>query len=167
MPSPRPARRRAAHSLLILGVLAAACGGGDRGAAGCGRIVREPLDPSYLVHVLGSADDVDYQSDPPTSGPHQPGPALEGVVDEPLSRPIQVGVLEGGGVLVQHRPDLSPTDRELLASVAGSRVVVAPNPGLADPVVATAWTYKLTCADVDVEALEEFISARSGKGPEG
>ena len=34
--------------------------------------------------------------------PHQPTPPVEGVVTKPLSRPVQVGLLEEGRVLLQH-----------------------------------------------------------------
>lgn len=143
-----------------------ACGsGGDDGA--CGPIRREALDPAYLVHVLGTETAVDYTSDPPTSGPHQPGPPVEGVVDEPITRPIQVGILERGDVLLQHDPDLPAGDLAALQELAGERVVVAPNPDLPDPVVATAWVYKRTCSSVDAEALQGFVDERVDNGPEG
>jgi hypothetical protein len=158
--SPRP---RAAALVVGMALLTAGCG--DDGAGGCGAIRRERLDPAYLVHVLGD-EDVEYTSDPPTSGPHQPSPAFEGVVDEPLSRPVQVGVLERGDVLVQHDPDLSRGERSALEELAGDGVVVAPNPDLPAPVVATAWLFKRTCDDVDVDAIEAFIAERKGKGPE-
>jgi hypothetical protein len=154
--------------LLIAGLVAAlatACGGDDGSSAGpCGPILRESLDSAYLVHVLGADTEVEYTSDPPTSGPHQPGPPVDGVVDEPLTRPIQVGILERGDVLIQHDPEIPTAELEPLA---GSGVVIAPNPDLPDPVVATAWTYKRTCRSVDLTALEEFVDERLGKGPEG
>jgi hypothetical protein len=155
-----------AGALALLTVVAG-CGDGGGGSSGaCGPVTREALDPDYLVHVLGG-DDVDYESDPPTSGPHQPTPPVEGVVDEPLPRPIQVGILERGDVLLQHRPDLSGDQLTALQELAGPGVVVAPNPDLDDPVVATGWLYKRTCDTADIPALEEFVDARTGKGPEG
>ena len=68
----------------------------------------ESLDSAYLVHVLGTGTDVEYTSDPPDLRP-APGraPPSTGVVDEPLTRPIQVGILERGDVLLQHLPDLA------------------------------------------------------------
>jgi hypothetical protein len=164
---PRPIAPLAARSLLVLalGAGSAACGS-DGGEGACGPIVRESLDSAYLVHVLGGATDVEYTSDPPTSGPHQPGPPVDGVVDEPITRPIQVGILERGDILLQHRPDLPATQRAELEALGGDGVVVAPNPDLDDPVVATAWTYKRTCEAVDVDALQQFIDERAGKGPD-
>jgi hypothetical protein len=66
-------------------------------------------------------------------------------------------------VLVQHRPDV---DASALADLAGDRVVVAPNPDLPAPVVATAWLHKRTCTEPDVDALQAFVDARVGHGPD-
>lgn len=132
----------------------------------CGPIQEEPLDPTYLVHVVGTGEDIEYRSDPPTSGPHKAGPPVEGVVDEPLPRPVQVGILERGDVLVQHAPDLTPEEQADLATLAAPGVVIAPNPDLPAPVVATAWTHKRTCDAVDLDALQGFIDERRGKGPD-
>src|SRR5687767_13357036 len=107
-----------------LGLGVAGCGG-DGGGDACGPTTREALDPAYLVHVLGDDQSVEYTSDPPTSGPHMPSPPVEGVLDEPLSPALQVGVLERGDVLVQHDPDLAADDRADLEELAGSGVVVA------------------------------------------
>ena len=145
----------------------AACGGGDGEAGSCGPILREALDSAYLVHVLGTETGVEYSSDPPTSGPHQPGPAVSGVVEDPITRPVQVGILERGDVLIQFSPDLAEDDRTELARLGGDRVVVAPNPDLPSPVVATAWVYKRSCTSVDVDPLKDFIEERVGRGPEG
>ena len=159
-----PLRRLLAGAVIAL---LAACGDDGEGSGACGPILREALDSTYLVHVLGTDTDVEYTSDPPTSGPHQPGPPVEGVVDEPITRPIQVGILERGDVLIQHDPSLDGADADRLAELGGAGVVVAPNPDLPDPIVATAWTAKRTCRSVDVEALQEFVDERAGKGPEG
>lgn len=163
MTAARRTRLAPAAVLLVAGI--GACSSGGEGA--CGPIRREALDPSYLVHVLGADVAVDYTSDPPTSGAHQPGPPVDGAVDDPIALPIQVGILERGDVLLQHDPDLGADDLAALRDLAGEGVVVAPNPDLPDPIVATAWVYKRTCSAVDVGALEEFIDERAGNGPEG
>jgi hypothetical protein len=150
-----------AGGALGLGVL----GCSDRSGGACGPVTREALDSAYLVHVLGDAE-VEYTSHPPTSGPHQPAPAIEGVQEEPISEPVQVGVLERGDILLQHGPDLTGDDLAALRSLAGPGVVVATNPDLPDLVVATAWVHKQECDALDVHALEAFVDQRAGKGPE-
>jgi hypothetical protein len=153
--------------VLLAAIALGSCGGGSGDGQACGPTTRESLDPAYLVHVLGEADDLEYASDPPTSGPHQPGPEVAGVVAEPLTRPVQVGILERGDVLIQHLPDLDDESRADLDALGGDRVVVAPNPDLPAPVVATAWLFKRTCETVDTAALRDFVAERVGNGPEG
>jgi hypothetical protein len=155
--------------VLALVAVAAGCSGDDHPATACGPIRSEPLDRRSLVHVLPGGPVPDYQTDPPTSGPHQPAPPVEGMVDRPIDRPVQVGILEGGRVLLQHR-GLDGDDRRRLRELAGPEVVVAPagddSPGDA-VVVATAWLAKSTCTAVDVDALAAFVDGRAGRGPGG
>ena len=166
--APRRSPWRGLAVVLGVAVAGSACGssGGDD-AGGCAAITREALDPAYLVHVVSDDGDLEYTSDPPTSGPHQPSPPITGVVTDPIPRPVQVGILERGDVLLQHDPDLPGADLTRLEALAGDGVVVAPNPDLPEPVVATAWLYKRTCDEVDAEALQEMIDERQGKGPDG
>ena len=164
VPARRSPRWAVASGALVITLVVGACS--DDGDTGCGPITREALDPAYVVHVLGNETEVEYTSDPPTSGPHQLAPPVDGVVDEPISRPVQVGVLERGDILLQHGPDLEASEVAELEALAGDGVVVAPSSELPSPIVATAWLYKRTCATVDAAALEEFIDERRGKGPE-
>lgn len=160
----RNIRCRALTATLLV-VLAGACDGGSPGrGAGCDEPQQERFDPASGTHVLAGAPDPGYRSDPPTSGPHVPGPVLSGVRDEPLSRPAQVGQLEAGAVLLQHR-DLDADALAALEELAGDGVVVLPNADLPAPVVATAWLFKLTCGDVDADALGAFVDEHLGQGP--
>lgn len=164
-----------AAAALVLGLpLLAACSGSSGASQGCGDPVRERLDPSSSVHLVTTADEPDYLSDPPTSGAHYAVPAPTGVSDDALPRPLQVTVVEAGLVLVQYQPDELDADQvaALEALVADDdQVVVAPGPGLGDPVVATAWTWKLTCGSIDAdpgaatEALADFAAERAGEAP--
>ena len=158
--------------VLVLAVLLAssAAGCGDDGGSSarevegsCGTPRREQLDNRFVEHVLPGAEP-GYLTDPPTSGPHQPAPAPRGSSDTPLSRPVQVGLLEQGRVLVQYR---DRRDAEALGRLASPDVIVAPNPELPADVVATAWTFKLECDGVDIAALDTFVADHEGKGPDG
>lgn len=149
--------------------------------AGCGSAtevcteLREPEDPLSGLHVIG--DDVAYSTDPPTSGPHWAVEAPTGLQEAVLPLPVQVRILESGGVVVQ------TADAEALAALAdlasdgltppeGDRpaaegsLVVAPGPADLDAlVVATAWTWKLQCSAVDLEAVRVFAAQRRHAAP--
>ena len=90
------------------------------------------------------------------------------MLDEPLSRPGA-----GGDPRARRRPassttpTSSPPPSHELEALAGDQVVVAPNPDLPHPIVATAWVFKRTCETVDAAALQEFVDDHVGKGPEG
>ncbi|MEY2461623.1 MAG: hypothetical protein QOG30_3453 [Acidimicrobiaceae bacterium] len=155
----------AAVVLLVVVLLAAplaACGGGGSSAS-CSSATPEQINTD-LHHVIAGGDEPVYATDPPTSGPHTPGAAPQGVLDHPLSRPSQVGALEAGIVLLQYR-DLSPDEIRSLGQLATDKVVVLPNASLPDRVVATAWLFKQTCSGVDTAALRGFIRTRAGHGP--
>ena len=73
---------------------------------------------------------------------------------------MQVTVLARGAVLVQYR---DPAAAETLAPLADrGDIVVAPAPDLDEAVVATAWTVKLRCEAVDVDAIAAFFDAQVG-----
>jgi drug/metabolite transporter (DMT)-like permease len=157
----------AAMIVLALALVVAGCAGDDDDGSSLGEacepVRTEALDPSSGQHVLSNAPEPTYLSDPPTSGPHQPGRLESGVVDEPLSRPVQVGILEAGQILVQHTDDLDTATTDDLVAL-GADVVVAPNPDLPAPIVATAWRHKLECQEVELSNLRDFVDSFAGGG---
>ena len=137
---------------------------GRSASASCDVPAEDPLDPRSLQHALGGPPP-SYATEPPTSGPHLPGRLSGGVVAEPLSGPVQVGALEAGQVLLQHR-DLAPEARSRLEALAGPLVIVAPNPALPSPVVASAWRTRLLCREIDDSVLSRFIDDHAGRSPQ-
>ncbi len=146
--------------LLVVGVLVVLRSSASASGR-CADPVRDPLDPRSLQHPLGGAPPT-YATEPPTSGPHQAGGHPGGAVAEPLAGPVQVGALEAGQVLVQHR-DLAPAERSRLEALGGSQVIVAPNPALPTRVAASAWRTRQLCPGVDEEALRRFIEVHAGR----
>lgn len=132
-------------------------------AGRCGDVVTEPLDSRSLQHVFPGAPPPAFADAHPTSGPHTPGVERAGVQPETLSPELQVGLLEEGKVLLQHQ-GLDDQARARLESLAGPDVVVAPGEGLPDSLLATAWTAKLRCDGVEVEAVRRFIQRYEGVG---
>ncbi|MEM9466137.1 MAG: DUF3105 domain-containing protein [Actinomycetota bacterium] len=148
--------------LLLLGALVTACG--ESGAAACVEL-REPQDPASGQHVLEAGVAV-YRTDPPTSGPHIAGPTPSGPLAQPLDPAIQVRLLEAGGVMIQYDASLSPAEIAALEAFGDDLIVIAPTvTELSEPVVATAWTWKLSCGSVDDDALRRFIRDRPADAP--
>lgn len=151
-------------SLTLVAACSSSAGNSGGSAGACGPVRREPLDPRSLQHVLPNAPTPQYRTDPPTSGPHQPSPPVSGALATSLPKPVQVGLLEGGNVLVQYR-GLPKAKVRVLDGMAGPKTVVAPNPELErGQVVLTSWLHKQTCSTVDPRAIRAFVTARAGRG---
>ncbi|MGH8874671.1 MAG: DUF3105 domain-containing protein, partial [Acidimicrobiia bacterium] len=160
--------------LMAAVMLLGACGGSEGGEVelpvqtfrdqGVNHLTEESVQD-----ILAGAPGPDYNSDPPTSGPHAPTWAPCGVYREPIPDIFQVHTLEHGAVLAQYRPDL-PADQvaalESLARELGQHVLVAPRDGLGPPVVLTAWTVLVELPELDLEAVREFHREYAQRGPE-
>lgn len=160
-----PRRTSLFAAAVLLATIAPGCGSSD---AACGPIVHDTLDPGSGTHVLPGSPTPSYLVNPPTSGPHQPGPVIDGPVREPIAPQLQVGVLEEGRVLIQY-DDVSSVDRDRLEALNSDKVLVAPASALPDGVrvAATAWVTHQHCSAVDIDTLEKFATSFSGKGPGG
>jgi hypothetical protein len=148
--------------LVTVAMSATACGGAA--ADGSCAEVREPEDPLSIQHVI-DPDAVVFRTDPPTSGPHLSGPALAGILTQPITPAAQVRTLEAGTVVVQYEDDAALDALRPLVADEAARFAIAPADALPAPVVATAWTWKLTCEGPDVGRILEFATARAAVAP--
>jgi hypothetical protein len=116
-----------------------------------------------------------YNSNPPTSGPHEEVFADGYISKTPLPNPIQVHLLEHGSVIISYNctcPDLVEKLTELarsfdtynpqMAMEMGKAVLIAPNPTLDHKIVLTAWTRRLPLDRYDEGAIKQFITAWLG-----
>jgi hypothetical protein len=111
-----------------------------------------------------------YKVDPPSGGDHEPVAAQPGIYKpgEVPSDGKLVHAMEHGYVILWYRPG----DTKLMSDVEdlGDRysdvTLVIPRTSMDVPVAATAWHRRLLCPSFDEKALEEFIEAYQGKGPE-
>jgi hypothetical protein len=139
-----------------------------------------PLLPADHVPI---GSDIQWDSNPPSSGPHYPIWAAYETYDSPVPRGYYVHDLEHGAVVLLYNcpsgcPDAIavleqaanqiPTDPLCVADGEGIRVrvVITPDPLLDVPVAAAAWgwTYRAQCADLPT--LGDFAQAHYGQGPE-
>ncbi|MGF1516884.1 MAG: DUF3105 domain-containing protein [Nodosilinea sp.] len=114
---------------------------------------------------------IDYDTDFPTSGPHDPNPVLPGVYSQEQRLEELVHSLEHGNIVIYiDQPGQVAVDtltawaREFPGYWDG--LVVVPRPGLGQEVVLTAWTQKLRLPEFEPEAAATFIDTYRGRGPE-
>jgi hypothetical protein len=143
-------------------------------AAGC---VSKAFPSEGRTHVTTT---VHYKTNPPTSGNHNPTPALDGIYD-PGNTPTKehfVHTLEHGRVEVQYRPgtpkhtrdQLETLFNEPLHGLAGYKMLLFENnTNMPYAVAATAWQHLLGCPKMNdkvFDAIRAFRAVYTDKGPE-
>lgn len=115
-----------------------------------------------------------YNSNPPTSGPHDPQPVPWGFYDQPVPKEKLVHNLEHGGLLLLFNcaegcPELEQQLRLFAEAYVdqGLKLVVAPYPDMQSSFALVAWTYLDTFDALDPDRIARFIEANLGsKAPE-
>lgn len=116
-----------------------------------------------------TTDPVQYPTTPAVSGAHAPGSLPCGVYSTQLPDESQVHMLEHGAVGVQYQPTLEPSTIESIEDLvrdAGDNVFAAPYEGLEKPIAVTSWSRMMTLDEFDRGAVEQYIDAFAGEGPE-
>jgi hypothetical protein len=122
-----------------------------------------------------------WNSFPPTSGPHYFTPAVYGFYSQPVELARVLHNLEHGGVYMLYGPKTPPDTVQLLRGVYDRDprgLVVAPLPEMGNKIAFGAWTspapgsseigtgHLAKCTAVNKDAVEAFLSAFRGRGPE-
>ena len=118
-------------------------------------------------HLL-QGETLNYASATPTSGTHAPNAPRCGVITGGLPLEFAVHALEHGVVVVWYRPDLEDDVLPDLTSIMqewDSHVIVAPNPRISEPLIATAWNRLMRFNAVGPD-VAEFIDVYRRRGPE-
>ncbi len=172
---------------IVLGVVFLA--GGDDGedlaatmqAGGC---ELKTVPALVGAHTLGPEEtSTEWNTDPPTSGPHNDIPAVYGEYDTPLRTAQLVHNLEHGAVFVLYGPQVPDATVQQLRDFYNedtSGVLLAPYPKLGGEIALGAWTvpddfetggtngrsYLATCTKFDQEAFDAFRDDLRFRGPE-
>ena len=128
-----------------------------------------PIQPSSILPEEESFEE--YNTVPPTSGPHWRQPAPWGIYASPIADERQVANLAHGGVIIQYNTDDSRLIARLEAFVRDQRdspchLILAPRTDMPFTISITAWGVRDTMDAIDEERLQEFIDFYRGKGPE-
>lgn len=124
---------------------------------------------------------VNYKTNPPTSGNHNPVPAEDGIYDTNNAPEIgnSVHSLEHGRIEIQYKPGTPKATIDQLETLGSEKlqfgtdayhVLVFQNQtNMPAAVAATAWTQSLTCPKMDdgvFDAIRDFRTQYTDKGPE-
>lgn len=161
--------------LLVMGLFASACGLGPadqgplRGSVDgepCLEVQKAPPAELPLGAVVETPSDgrdhvlceVAYATSPPTSGPHFPVWQNCGFYDQPVRDETAVHSLEHGAIWAAYDPELSSDDLAAIEAWVGSdpHLLASPYPGLANPIVLTAWTRQLAVEEISDPAVGDF-----------
>lgn len=123
---------------------------------------REHVAPGH-VHT--------YNSNPPTSGWHNPRAAEWGVYKEELPDEMLIHNLEHGGIWISYPPGISEDVRKKLESFYdkyGRKIIVEPRSKNDADIALAAWNRldKFPVFEYSDERVEKFIKVFRNKGPE-
>ena len=164
----------------------ALAGGGKGGTADTGNLAANATAAGCTYKAYKSegrdhtSNKVRYKTNPPTSGPHNPVPAQDGIY-APGNEPAPenwVHSLEHGRVLFQYKPGTPAADVNKLRSLVDEKVngsagyhalLFQNNTSMPTQYALVAWTRSLTCEKLtpkSEDVMREFRTAFTDKGPE-
>lgn len=131
----------------------------------------------------------DYNSNPPTSGPHYANPQSGGIYDKPIPDGNLIHSMEHGAVILWYKPidstnqnqsteatdsakaiGLSGQDIERLKQIFGSasvtKKIMMPRDNMDTPVALTSWGRLLKLSAIDESQIKAFIETNEDRGPE-
>ena len=189
-----PEEQRTWRTMLIigglgfLGLMAALAfvffgrGGGDEALASAGCTI-QTFPGQGQDHVEELPDGFEYNSNPPTTGPHNPVPAPFDVYDEPVDPLRLVHNQEHGGVVL-HYGNVGDAQIEQIREWwrnDPNGIVVSPLPSLGTGIALTAWNADISgggqeatdqrgilakCPSFDADAATAFVDEYGFRGPE-
>jgi len=165
---------RHASFLIAFVLIAASCGTSDvEESAGC-EVVEKASPAELELDVVTEATvedadhvlcDVAYETSPPMGGDHFPVWQNCGFYTEPLTDEVAVHSLEHGAVWIAYSPDLDVAEQDAISAVVSTdpHLLAAPYPGLANPIVLTAWKRQVAVARISDAAAAEFLDDQLGR----
>ncbi len=120
------------------------------------------------THIREGASHLEYNSNPPTSGPHYDRPARLGFYDEELPDERLVHNLEHGHIWISFREKDDNELKEKLRKIQASRrkIIATHRPKNDSAIAVAAWTRLLKLDSYDEAKIKDFIDAWYDQGPE-
>jgi uncharacterized protein DUF3105 len=149
-------------------------------AAGCTLSATDALRGVHSITTPDGTSD-EWNTDPPTSGPHYEVPVIWGTYTQPVNQAQLVHNLEHGGVAIQYGDEVPAATIAQLESFVQQNprgTVLAPYPSLGNQIALGAWAtpdaskpeegtaYLAKCTAFDQDAFDAFLDAYQFRGPE-
>lgn len=152
-------------------------------AAGC-TLTSQPAQPGDHTAEIDATENEQWNTDPPTSGPHFGQPAIFGSYDSPVQIAQAVHNLEHGGIFVfygEDVPEATVSQLEEFYNEDSTAMLLAPLPRLGETIALGAWVtpdprpgavgeggegHLAECTEYDEEAFTTFRDEFRFKGPE-
>ena len=142
-----------------------------------GRDFSQPVEIIGRDHIPNGVKFNNYNSNPPTSGPHYTDPAPARFYDKELPDEQVVHNLEHGHIWISYRPDIHPEIIKILKNFAGGRVIVTKRSQNDTDIALAAWgrldkfnleKNNFTPQDLNriKQRIKDFILRYQNKGPE-
>lgn len=123
-----------------------------------------------VMHIPDGEHFTDYNSNPPTSGPHYAEPAEWGVYEEEVPDERIVHNLEHCGIWISYRPDIPEEEKAKIMAYGGgfpSKMIVTPRAANDAPIALVAWRRLFEMDTFSEREADIFVSAFLNKaGPE-
>lgn len=152
-------------------------------AADC-TLTSEPAQPGDHTAEIDATEDEQWNTEPPTSGPHYQLPAIFGSYDSPIQIAQAVHNLEHGGIYILYGedvPEATVAELEAFYNEDPNALLLAPMPELGETIALGAWVtpdprpgavgeggqgHLAECTQFDEEAFSTFRDEFRYKGPE-
>lgn len=123
-----------------------------------------------VAHISDGEVFADYNSNPPTSGPHYAAAAKWGIYEEELPDERLLHNLEHCGIWISYRPDIPAEEKAKIEAFARgfpSKIIVTPRAKNSSPIALAAWTRLLELDSFSEEDANGFAALYLNKiGPE-
>lgn len=152
-------------------------------AAGCTLEV-VPAQVGEHTAELAATSDPKWNTDPPTSGPHNEQSAVWGSYEDPIPFAQSIHNLEHGGIVIHYGDEVPEAEVDAIRAFYADDprgMLVAPLAKLGDQIALSAWTseeavlgesgnqgqgFLAKCPRFDEDAFSTFVDEHRFKGPE-
>lgn len=112
----------------------------------------------------------EYNTNPPTSGPHYANSQPAGVYDNPVPDGNLIHSMEHGAVILWYKPDIPASESGKLKSIFNnvpvSKKIMVPRDSLDVPITLTSWERLLKLQTIDENQIRNFMETNENRGPE-